>query len=172
MAFIAIGAALVSVAATAYGTIQQKKAADKAAAIDKSTADYNARLDESMAAQLDLDTVQNIRLERQDAQVYLSREAASYAAAGVLADTGSPLHAQITNAGRFEQKLQQDYTNSVQKQQQLYSSASVGRLEGAAKAEADNARGTLALVDGGAKIAGQAFKAYDSGVFNFSAAGG
>lgn len=165
MPVIPIAALAVSVGASVYSASQQKKAADNAASVDQATAAYNANVDINNAKQLDLDTIQNIRTERQNDQVYLSREAASYAAAGVLADTGSPLHAQITNAGRLEQQLQQQYVSSQQKQQQYYSSASVGRLEGAARASADQMRGTIALVDGGAKIAGNLFGGYESGVF-------
>ena len=162
----------VSVGATAYGASQQNKAAKNAANVDDATAAYNARVDASMAEQLDLDTLQNVRTARQNEAVYLSRQAASYAAAGVLATDATPLHAQITNAGRFEQQIQQEYVNSQQKQQQYYAAGKVGRLEGAAKATADRASGTLALINGGAKIAGQLYGAYDSGMFNLSPAHG
>lgn len=171
-AVVAIGVAGAALETTAYSTIEQKKAAGQAAGVDQATADYNARYDESMAQQLDLDTIQNERTERQNDSVYLSREAASYAAAGVLATTGSPLAAQITNAGRFEQQIQQSYVNSQQKQQQYASAATVGRLEGAARADADRMSGTIALINGGAKMAGQLFGDYNSGVFDVSAGAG
>jgi hypothetical protein len=146
----------------------QNKAAKSAAAVDNATADYNARYDQSMAAQLDLDTQQNIRTARAEDAVYLSREAASYASAGVLATSGSPLHAMIINAGRMEQKIQQDWVNSNQKQQQYAAAGKVGQLEGNALASADRMSGTLALINGGAKMAGQLFTGYESGVFSGS----
>lgn len=157
---------VTSIALTAYSGYEQKKAADSAAQVDTATANYNAKYDLAMADQLDLDTQQNIRTERQDDAVYLSREAASDAAAGVLATTGSPLHAQIINAGRMEQKIQQDWVNSNQKQQSYAAAAKVGQLEGSARANADRMSGTIALINGGAKIAGSIYGGYKSGVFS------
>jgi hypothetical protein len=157
--------AIVAAGATVYGAVQQKKSANAAASVDTATAAYNARADLAMAQQLDLDTQQNVRTARAEDSVYLSREAASYAAAGVLATTGSPLHAQITNAGRMEQQIQQQWVNSNQKQQELASRAKVGILEGNAQATADKAVGSLALINGGTRLAGLALQDFNSGVF-------
>lgn len=157
---------IASVVATGYSAYSQNKAAHNAAQVDTAVADHNAKIDEVQAQQLDLDTLQNIRTQRASNAVYLSQQEASYAAAGVDTSGGSPLHAMITNAGRMEKQIQQEYTNSQQKQQQLYSSAKIGVLEGAAQAEADRARGTIALIDGGAKIAGSLYGGYQSGVFD------
>lgn len=157
--------AVASIAGTAYGAIAQKQAADNAAQIDSATAAYNAKYDTAMAQQLDEDTQANIRTERQDDAVYLSRQAASYASAGVLANTGSALDAQITNAGRFEQKIQQDWVNSNQKQLSYYSQAQAGLAYGAAQAEADRMSGSIALINGGTQLARMAFTDYTTGVF-------
>ena len=154
-----------SVAATGYGMYQQNQAAENAASVDNATAQYNAKYDESLAAQLDLDTLQNVRTARQNNDVYLSKEAASYASAGVLATSGSALHAQITNAGKFEQQIQQQYVNSQQQQQGYYSKAQVGILAGQAQASADRLSGSIALINGAAKIAGSLQGDYNSGVF-------
>lgn len=172
--------AVASIASTAYGMVAQKRAANQqaqaaenAAQVDQATADYNAKADMAMASQLDLDTQQNIRTARQENAVYLSRQEASYASAGVLATTGSPLHTQITNAGRMEQQIQQAWVNSQQKQQQFAAAAKVGRLEGAANAAADRAgasiartQGSIALLNGGARLAGIGMQDYQSGVFS------
>jgi hypothetical protein len=165
MSGIAIGlgvTAAVSIGLTAYGAIEQKNAADTAASVDNATAQFNARLDQENAAQLALDTQQNIDTERQADATYLSREAAGYAASGVLATTGSALRAQITNVGRMTQQIQQQYQDSQIKQQSLYEAAQVGIAEGGAQASADQSAGTLALIQGGAQIAGDAFKAFSS----------
>ncbi len=163
---ITYGAAGASLAATGYSMYAQNKAAKNAAGVDNAVADYNARTDEAMARQLDLDTLQNIRTERAEDTVYLSKQAASYAAAGVLATTGSPLAAQITNAGRMEQQLQQQYVDSQQKQAQYRSAGRVGQLEGQAQASADRLGGTLALINGASRMAGSAFNMYQSGTFS------
>lgn len=170
MSFFAIGTAVVAVGATVYGAVEANSADQNAADVDNATAAYNNKYDTAIAQQLDLDTLQNVDTERQDDAVYLSRQAASYASAGVLATSGSPLHAQITNAGRFEQQIQQKYVNSQQQQQMYYSQGKVGIAAGAAQADADRQSGTLALVNGGAKIAGMGYQDYKSGVFNTSAA--
>lgn len=157
---------VVSAAATVYGAVEANKAAKNAAAVDTASANYNAKYDEAKAVQLDLDTQANIRNERKSDAVYLSREAASDAASGVLSNTGSALDAQILNAGRMEQQIQQQWVNSNQQQQAIRSKAKVGILAGVAQASADRMRGTLALVDGGAKLAGSAYRGYESGVFS------
>ena len=159
--------AATAVVATGVGAYGQYQASKNAAAVDQATAQYNAKYDTAMAQQLDLDTQQNIRTERQNDAVYLSKQEASYAAAGVLATSGSALHAQITNAGRFEQQIQQEWVNSQQKQQAYYSQAAVGIAEGQARAEADRMSGSIALINGAAKIAGLTAAAIDSGAFSF-----
>ncbi len=168
MSFIAIGVgtlAVASVGFTAYGAVEQKNAADNAAQVDNATAAYNAKYDTSLAEQLDADTIQNLDTERQNDNVYLSREAASYASAGVLATTGSALDAQVTNAGRFEQKIQQAWVNSQQQQASYYSQAKEGVAYGYAQADSDRMTGDIALVDGGAKVASSIFTDYETGVF-------
>ena len=156
---------VASLALTAYSSYEQNQAAKNAAKVDTAVADYNAKYDEEAAKQLDLNTLQNIDTERADAAVYMSRQQAGYAGAGVLATSGSPLAALITTAGRFEQKIQQDYVDSQQKQQSYYAAAKVGQLEGAAQADADRMKGTIALINGAASIASSVSGAYSKGMF-------
>lgn len=163
--FIAAGAAVVSVGLSAYGMSVAGDAADEAAANARAVAGYNAQVDKTKAQQIDLDTQANIQTERQNDKVYLSRGAASYASSGVLGTTGSPLGAQIVTAGRLEQRIQQQYTNSQQQQKELYAQASEGIATGNAQASYDETQGTIAQIDGGSKIAGTVFSAYQSGVF-------
>lgn len=156
----------VAVVAEGYSIYEQGRAAKQTAAVDVATADFNAKYDESLAAQLDVDTLQNVRVQRDEGRAYISRQAASYASAGVLATSGSPLHAQITNAGRIEQHIQQDYVNSQQKQQSYAVQAKSGRAAGEAKAYSDRVTGKLAMINGAGKIASTVYGAYDSGVFS------
>lgn len=171
-ATVAAWGAVGAAGATAYSAVEQKKAADNAAAVDTATANYNAKYDTALAEQLDLDTQQNIDTERRENATYISREAASYAGAGVLSDAGSPLHAQITNAGRLEQKIQQEWVNSQQQQEQYYSQGKMGQLAGQAQASADRLTGSLALINGASTLAGMGMKDYQSGIFNLSSANG
>jgi len=160
-----------SAVATGVGAYGQYRASKSAAAVDMATAEHNANVDKAQAAQLDSNTLQNIRTERTENQIYLSRQAATYANAGVLATSGSALHAQITNAGLLEQRIQQQYVDSQQKQQQLYAQAAITRAEGMAQADADRMAGRAALFDGGARIAGTLFAAGMGGAFNFAKTG-
>ena len=155
-----------SAVATGVGAYEQYKGSKQAAAVDQSVANYNANVDRAQAKQLDVNTLENIRSERLANEEYLSRQAASYANAGVLATSGSALHAQITNAGLLEQKIQQQYVDSQQRQQQYYAKAAIGQAEGAAQASSDRLAGTLALINGGAKIAGTLYGASQSGAFS------
>ncbi len=161
-----VALAAVSVAATAYGAYESKLGADAAAQVDSQTAAYNARYDAAMADQLDLDTQQNIRTERQNDAVFLSRQAVGYAASGVLATSGSALDAQITNAGRMEQQIQQQWVNAQQKEQQYYAAAQAGVAEGAARAQADRLSGSIALINGVSQIAGMTASDINKGIFS------
>ena len=163
---------IISAAATVYSAVKQNQAAKKAAAVETATSDYNAKIDLAKSAQLDLDTKQNIQTERQENSVYLSKQAASYASAGVLSNTGSALDAQLTTTGRLEQHLQQKWVDMNQQQATYASSAVVGRLEGSARADADKAQGTIALINGGAKLASQLYGGYQSGTFSGGGGGG
>jgi hypothetical protein len=172
MSGVAIGLTAVSIGLTAYGAVESSQADKNAAAVDNATAAFNANIDIENAQQLDLDTQQNIDTERQADATYLSREAAGYAASGVLATTGSALRAQITNVGRMTQQIQQQYQNSQIQQQQYYEAAKAGIAEGAAQASADNSAATLALIQGGAQVVGQAYGAYNKGLFSGGTSGG
>ena len=162
---MAIALAAASLAATAYGAYQGKKSADAAAQVDSATAAYNAKYDTALAEQLDADTIANIDTQRQNDAVYLSKQHASYASAGVLATTGSALDAQITNAGRMEQQIQQEWVNSQQKQASYYSAARAGLAEGAARASSDRMSGSIALINGASQLSRMAFTDYQTGVF-------
>ena len=162
---MAIALLAVAAGATAYSAIEQKKGADAAAQVDSQTAAYNARYDAAMADQLDLDTQQNIRTERQNDAVYLSKQSVGYASAGVLATSGSALDAQITNAGRMEQQIQQQWVNAQQKEEQYYAAADAGLAAGAAQASADRLSGSIALINGVSQIAGMAASGYQKGMF-------
>lgn len=155
---------IASVGLTAYGAYETSQADKQAASIDTSTASFNNRVDIAQAEQIDQNTIANIDLERQDANTYLSREAAGFAAAGVIATTGSALHSQLTNVARFTQSEQQRYVDAQAQEQNLYLAGKEGVALGAAQASADTASGNLALINGAAKVAGAAYGDYQSGV--------
>lgn len=169
--YVGVAVAVIGVGLEGYSMYEQNQASQNAAGVDNAVAAYNAKYDDALAAQLDQDTQANIVTQRQNDSVYLSREAASYASAGVLATTGSALHAQITNAGRFEQQIQQKWVNANQQEQAYKSKALAGIAAGAAQADSDRMMGSIALINGGAKIAGTLSSDYQSGVFSFGSNG-
>lgn len=166
MSYFGIGALVIAGVGTAYSAVSSYQSARGAAVVDRATGVLNQRYDQALAQQLDLDTQENIRTDRAEAGVYLSRQHASYASAGVIADSGSALMTQIVNAGRFEKQVQQKWNTSTRQQEQYYSEGISGRLSSEARAVSVTKAGTIALVNGGAHLAGLAFSAYRTGVFS------
>jgi len=160
-----------SAAMTAASMAQQNKAAKAGQQLATDTANYNANIDITQAKQLDLDTTANIRAERAQDQVYLSRQKTAYAAAGVLS-SGSPLSVEATTAGRFEQARQQEYVNSQQKQQYLYGAAKEGIAVGQAQSKAIGIQNTANMLAGGAKLLSTFAGAYNAGMFSGAGGGG
>ncbi len=161
---------VASVALTAASMKKQNDAARASGQLATDTATYNANIDIAQAQQMDLDTNANIRTARAEDAVYVSRQKTAYAAAGVLS-SGSPLAVMATTVGRFEQRIQQSYVDSQQKQQRLYNEAKVGRLYGDAQASAIKTSNDAAMLRGGAQLLSTAYGAYNSGMFA-SAGGG
>jgi len=157
---------LVSVGLSVASTIEQKKAANKAAGTATQVANYNASLDRSEAQQIDLDTQTNIDGLRRDASTYMSRQVSSYVGAGVMANTGSPLVVQAATAGRFAMREQQMWADSQAKEQRLESAAQAGIAEGAAQADQYHMQGTAAILSGASKVASQLYGGYQGGAFS------
>ncbi len=155
----------IAAAGAVYSAVEANRASRSAAATSIATADYNARVDRADAAQIDLDARANIEAMRKDASVYMSRQAASYAGAGVSADSGSPLAVQAVTAGRFVMRQQQAYLEAEAKQRRYYSAAKAGIAESAAQAEAYRMQGTAALLNGAGRVASMVGGAYQSGMF-------
>lgn len=162
--------ALVGVGLSAASAAGQKKAANKSAALAKSTADYNAGLDISQANQLEADERANMEAQRADAEVYTSRQKAAYAASGVL-NSGSPLAVEATTAGRMQQRIQQEFINAGQREEQFRAAAVQGVAAGAATAQAESIRGDTALLKGGTEILSTVGNAYQSGTFSGTSSG-
>ena len=134
-------------------------------------------MDIAQAQQLDYNTVANVRNARAEDAVYMSRQATAYASAGVLS-SGSPLAVEATTAGRLEQRVQQEWQNSQQQQQQLYSAAKVGQLYGQAQASAYRTQAAgiglqnmANMFTGGARLLSTSIGAYQSGALNFGGGG-
>ena len=156
-----------SLALQGASMVSQARSGRQSAALAEATAQHNAQIDIAQAQQLDLDTKANIRTMRAEDAVYTSRQKTAYAAAGVLS-SGSPLAVEATTVGRMEQRVQQAWVNSQQKQQELYSAAKVGQLYGRAQADAIRTQTTSAMLSGGAHLLSTAAGAYQSGALSLS----
>lgn len=155
---------IASVALQGYGMYQQNKSAKASANLANDTAEYNARVDLAEAKQIELDTDANVRAARRDASVYTSRQRAAYAASGVLA-TGSALAVQAETAGRIEQGILQERSNSQREVSKRESAAAMGVLYGKQTADAIKRESRLNMLKGGIGILSTVAGAYDSGVF-------
>ena len=165
--------AVIEVAATVASAAEQKSAAGQAANVATQTAAYNAKVDQADAAQIDADTIQNIDNERQDAAVYMSKQASAYVASGIVANSGSALAVQVATAGKFAQREQQQYADAQAKEENLASQAQAGVAYGAAQADADHMEGLAAIIGGAGKVATEVGGAYSGGAFSAgSGAGG
>ena len=171
MPAVPIIALAASAAATGYSVITAKKASDAAAANDQATAQYNAKVDQQQAQQLNVNTQTNIEGMRRDASVYMSRQAAAYAGAGIVANTGSALAVQVATAGKFAMREQQAWADSQAQEQLLAGGAAEGVREGDAAATAANSQGIAAMINGASKLSSTLYGGYQSGVFSFGSTG-
>lgn len=161
--FLALIPLVLSLAAGAM----QYSAQQKQAATAQQVASYNSGLDEADAKQIDLDTQENQRQLRHEGRIYVSRQQAAYAAAGVTS-TGSPLSVAATTAGRYEQKAQQMFRDSQAKQNRLHSAAQVGLLYGNSQAEGYKLGSYASALNGVAGAVNAYGRGVDSGAFSFA----
>jgi len=90
-------------------------------------ADYNANVDIANAKQQAMNAQANIQQERKAGEGYLSKQRATYAASGVLSDSGSAMVVQGTTAAVLEHNIQQQW-NQVQQQEALGYSAAAAEV--------------------------------------------
>jgi len=147
--------------------VMSASAAHQAASNSQAIGNYNASVSEYEARQLDVDAQAAVTQSRQDAKVYISRQAASYAKAGVL-NTGSPLAVQAATAGRLEMGAQQMYRNAQLKERSLYAEAQASRMYGASSAKQANLQMWGGLLGGTANIASGLYRDYKTGAGIYS----
>lgn len=136
-------------AVVAAGTaVEAKQVSSRQAEAATNAADYNAAVDKANAQQLAFDAQANITKQRQDDQAYQSNQRAALASSGVLSGTGSPMALQATTAGRQEQNIQQYWTSTQEKENQLYGSADEGVYEGQEQSDIYHLQGTADLFHG------------------------
>jgi hypothetical protein len=143
----------------------QAQAARDAKKLATKVGNQNQAVDEAAAKQLELNQTQNIRNERQDNAVYISKQQAAYASSGVLS-SGSPLDVEATTAGKMEQSIQQQWINTNVDANNMRIQGQYGNMAAQAQASAIQTQSNIAMLKGGAQLASQAYGAYQSGVFS------
>lgn len=180
--------AAVSLVATGVSAVQSYNAANRAAsdaqgaansaaATTQATADYNARVDRANAEQLSVDSAANIRAMREDAKVYLSRQTASFAGAGVSVDSGSPLAVRVSTAGRLALQQAEAHRQTVARMEGIEAGAKAGiaeassraealRIQGQSAADSYHKAGTAAILSGASRMLSQGAGLYQAGAFS------
>jgi hypothetical protein len=163
--------AIVGIALTVASMAQSAEAARDAKQLAKKTGNQNQAVDEAAAKQLELNQTQNIRNERADNAVYISKQQATYASFGVLS-SGSPLDVEATTAGKMEQAIQQRWIDTNVEANNIRQQGQYGNLAAQAQASAIQTQSNINMLKGGAQLASQAYGAYQSGAFSSSKAAG
>lgn len=156
-------AAIAATAVSTYQTYRSNKAMAREA---EAAADYNARVKEAEAAQVDAESREQIRRDRAAARRFASSQRARYAASGVLTSLGSPLEVLAYDAGQMElQSLER--ARAAEAYRRRGKAEAVGiRMEGASAAKGYRRAATGSLLSGAARIAGGASGFYNQGAFS------
>lgn len=164
--------ALAGLALSAYSSYESTQASSQAASLSQAVGNYNAGLDETQANQIELDARQNAIDARTDNRTYLSRQKAAYAAAGVDVNTGSPLAVRAATAMRLERRVQQGWSDAEAKATELRSRAQAERMYGASAADQAHLQAVGTALGGAARLIGQGYSDYQSGMFSWGGEGG
>lgn len=178
-ALVATGVSAVqSYNASRSAASDAQNAANSAAATTQATADYNARVDRANEEQLSVDSAANIDAMRRDAKVYLSRQTAAYAGAGVSVDSGSPLAVRVSTAGQLALRESEAHRETNARLQGMESAAKAGvaeaqsqadaiRIQGQAQSDSYHRAGSAALLNGASRMLSSGYGAYQNGAFSF-----
>jgi hypothetical protein len=128
MAPVAIMA--VSAAMSAYGQYQQGQAAAAEGEAAQGMAEYNAKLQEREAQQIEAKTAYDQRREAAAADRRMSSLRAGFGASGIVSTEGTPLLIQATQAAESEMDNLMIGYEGQQQAQASRSGASLSRLEG------------------------------------------
>ena len=125
----AVAVTLVGTSVTVYGQVQAAKTA-------KETGEYNAKLAENQAQQVDLDSRESLRRKREQNQRFLGTQRAAYANSGVTIE-GSPLSVMAETAGILELDALDAKRQANQQGNAYMAQAAYDRKVGANQATAD-----------------------------------
>jgi len=152
-------------AGTAAGMGMSAEASKKAELDAVVTGAHNKDVDYAAASQLETNTEANLRTERQDADIYISKQQAAYAASGVLS-SGSALDVEAQTAGKLEQGIQQKWIDSQVQANAMRTQGNYGQMYMQNQADSIAIQNNINQMKGMSQIASQASSAYQSGTFS------
>jgi hypothetical protein len=145
LAIAAIAAAIGSTAVAYEGQQQQAKTA-------KSVSEYNAKVEQTQAAQDSMEAQENAhRLRVRNSQA-LGSQRAAIAASGIT-EAGSPLEVLAYSAGQLEMQAQDEARSAEAHRQQLVSGANQTLLGGKAQEQAFTTAGYGTILSGVSSVA-------------------
>jgi hypothetical protein len=129
--WLAIAAITASVAGTGVAVYGQQQAAKTA----KEMGEYNAKLAESQAAQVDMDARESVKRRREQNRRFLGMQRTAYAKSGVTID-GTPLEVMAETAGILELEALDASRQATQQTRALRAQGAYDRRVGSNQARA------------------------------------
>lgn len=151
MAYYAIA---VTVIGAAYGAYSQYQAGQQAKSLD----DYNSQLKQQDAQAVLVASANRSLSQRTQNTALLAKQEASYASAGVVVSTGSPLTVRVKSAENLElNALNTEYEGDIGSRSD-YQMANALQAKGTNDLMAGDAEATSTLLNGAGKAAGYKVK--------------
>ena len=154
MPWVAPALPYIATAVSAAGTFLSYKGQKDQQGTASAVSEFNARIEEQTAMQVEAESVENNRRLRTEARRIVSGQRAAFGASGSLVNTGSPLEVQAESAALLERAvLDEDRLRRIESSR-LRSSATSLRLGGQALASGFGSRATGTLLGGTANLLG------------------
>lgn len=164
MPYLAVASLVVTAigaGVSAYGAYQQGQTA-------KSTAEYNAKLQEQQAQNAELENRQNMQRMQLQNERTLASQRVNYAAAGLEIGNGTPLQVQADTAKQLTLNMLDQNRAANSQEQSLYAQAGATQWAGQQYATAGMLSAGGSLLQGAGSFASQAYGMQRQGVFSSS----
>ena len=158
LAIAAVSIAAVGTGVAVYGQMEAAKTA-------KEMGEYNAKLAESQAAQVDMDARESIRRRREQNRKFMGSQRTAYAKSGVTIE-GSPLEVMAETSGILELEALDASRQASQQSLALKGQAAYDRRVGSNQARAAYIGAGSSLLSGAANTAYMGAQFSNSGAFS------
>ena len=154
MAWYNVAIGVGSLVVSAFGSYKQYQGQKDQQDSATEVSDFNARIEEQTALQVEAESAENSRRMRREAKRIVSGQRAAFGGSGSQVNTGSPLEVQAESAALLERAvLDEDRLRRIEARR-LRSSAVSLRLGGQALASGFGSRATGTLLGGAANFFG------------------